>query len=95
MSSYVMNRQVATEPFEKTSIETNVKSGFSTITQKGSLTKLQVVIGNKDNTIPSGSLIYVASENYRSTWASKVFVFEGCSIILVPEDCILLVDEAE
>lgn len=87
---YSFNKNIATVPFEKKSMESSVKSGFSVIAQKSSLTGLKVVFGTF--AVPAGSTIYVNSELMATQWANKVFTVEGESIILVPEDEIKLIN---
>lgn len=87
------NKNVATKPFEKKEIESTVKSGFAKITQKHSLTELDVIFGT--NNIFHGCKVYVNSENFKMPWATRVYSLDGQDFILVPEDFILLVKRPE
>lgn len=94
MELFGYNRHIACEPFKTTDIKLEVKSGFATLAQKTSLTKLKVLAGTSD--IPNGSFIFLPSEHCKMPWAQKDKVFKlenGTEFILVPEEMILLVEK--
>ena len=89
MNFICFNKTIATEPFAKTSIEVNVKSGFSTINQKLTLTALKVLVGNER--IQKGSLVYVPADAFKHQWAKMVYKLDDMEFILMPEDFVLLI----
>jgi hypothetical protein len=86
-----LNGNIVTLPFKDMSVKTEVKSGFATIVQKTHLSTLQVVVGNKDGSIPIGSVVYMAPDAFKSHWAKQIFLFENKEVIIVPENQVIMV----
>lgn len=82
---YALNNQIATEPFPNKEIKIKNTGGFAMIEQKGSLTTLRVIAGDKEGTIPPGALVYVNSEHFKAAWALKIFHLpqEGMKVVHV------------
>lgn len=92
-----VNKKIAVEPFPKTSIEVKVKDGFSTASQKTSLTPLKVLFRAPFPDAPNGRLdpgdvIFVRGDAAAHQFAKEVFVVEETSFILVPADLVVMVD---
>lgn len=87
-----MNKQVACTPFQRKSVETQVKSAFATVKNKIDLTPLKVVFAGKvgDVGIAPGWTVYVRSDGFL-TYGKEEFELLGKKFILVPEDRIIFV----
>ncbi len=86
------NGQIAVEPFKTNEVQTINVGGFAKVGQKHTLTPLKVVIGNA--AYPAGCIVYVAGEQCKAAWASKVYKLGEAEFILMPEAVIWLMDSA-
>lgn len=92
MQSFGFNRMIFTEPFAEMSIKTEIKGGFATMKQNTKLSKLKVIVGNFNHTIPAGSFVYLQPDAFKNPWANKVYEYQGQKVIMVPEDFVYLVE---
>lgn len=91
-----VNKLVATEPFETTSVKISEKKGFSTIEQRTGLTALRVLSAPSNseklpNWLAPGDVVWVRGEMCASTFAKEVLEHAGVKFILIPEDRIVAV----
>lgn len=87
-----LNNQLFVEPFKDTEIKTVTKSGFATVKQKHELTKLKVLVGNKDGSIKEGDFVYVKGDICKAHFATEKFVLNGVEGIFLSEANVLIVD---
>lgn len=86
---FAANDLVAVEPFPKSEAPTQVtKSGFTRDIRRGSLVKLLVIHGTTD--YPTGTYVYVKSDNTVQPWAKEVFELDGKAFMMMPTTAILL-----
>lgn len=98
----VVNRFVAVEPFQTTSVTASLKGGIAFIEQKVQLTKLKVVYPSmfvladgksSYKLVPNRDFIYVSSDQYVQPWAKRVLELEeGKPFVLVPYESVVLVE---
>jgi hypothetical protein len=90
---YTVNGTIITKPFQSSSIKVEDKGGFAVLSQKYKFEKLEVVIGNIQNTIHAGDYVYVPAELMKQHWAIRKFTLEdGQEVILVPEAEIKMIE---
>jgi hypothetical protein len=87
------NGNIIVEPFPNVDVKTQVRSGFATVEQKHTLTKLRVIYGNNNGTILDNAFVYVLAETFKQPFANKVYLDEnGTRFIVLPEHFVLMVD---
>lgn len=91
-----VNGKVACTPFEKRSVESEVRQGFAMVKQKKTLTRLEVVFAYEDkvsgNWYSPGNGVWLKAEMCVHQWAKEVFTYDGKSFILVPAELVQVVD---
>jgi hypothetical protein len=89
-----INGKVACAPFVSMSVEKEIRGGMACPKQRGTMTKLEVVLDSgkgAGNWYSKGSSVWVRAEQFQLQWAKDVFDLDGTKFILVPEEQILLV----
>jgi hypothetical protein len=89
---YVANDRIACTPFERRSVEPEVKKAFATVKQKGELVQLAVVIPDGYR-FSKGDKVWVRGETVRAAWAGEEYEVRGERFILVPIDAVVLHEE--
>jgi hypothetical protein len=91
------NKFVACTPFERRSVQLEVRSGVASAKQKVELTPLTVVFDfqpEKDQRpLLAGWRVFVRGDEMLSQYAKEEYTIDGMTFILVPYDQIRLVDE--
>lgn len=85
-----VNKRVACAPFEKTGVQANIKSGFATVKQKGTLVGMKVLFSN--GTYFKGQTVYVKADLAFHPTIAEVYELNGQTMVFIPEDQIFLVD---
>lgn len=93
--SYSVNKKVAVEPFPNDARAPEVKNGLA-LTSRHRVVALKVIFSsmtNKDGGAyyPAGSTVWLKASESEASWAKEIFEIEGKSVILVPEEKILMV----
>lgn len=85
---FIPNNRVACEPFEKRSIEVQVKSGFATAKSKNELVRLKVLFrggGVHGTMFWPGGYVYVRGD-VSVPWSKEAYTLDGQKVIFVPAD---------
>jgi hypothetical protein len=88
------NNFVGCSPFEQKAVQAEVRSGFGTVKQKTTLSKLVVVVPGRDtpnnHDYTEGDIIWVRGDGFKLNWGKEEFEEGGKTFILVPVSSILL-----
>jgi sporulation protein YlmC with PRC-barrel domain len=94
-----VNKKVACKPFEKTSIEKEIKGGFAMVKQSVSVASLEVVFDfilntetDTDFIVEEGDSVYVKGDMSAAVWAKEVLEIDSKKFILVPWDCVIAIE---
>jgi len=74
------------------SVEKETRGGVIVPKQKGTMTRLKVLLpgGSEEEMYDPGQYVYVKSEQFMAHWAKEVFDLQGLKFILIPETEVLL-----
>lgn len=88
-NTFTQDGFVATEPFETTEVQVEMRSGFAWTAQANALTPLKAIFGAKgfDEDL---EVVYVKASDCKAPWAKNVYEANGKKFILVPKANVVL-----